>query len=324
MAGNPPLHTQFAEATGLLKGAGHVLLTMHERMDGDDGGSLLALAEQLERGGQRVTCAVKRGVPESLRFLPGSHRVVDGIDHGGFDLLVTFGCATKDRTGNEAITKLAVPTINVDHHPDNAFFGDVNVVDRTKSSVAEMVYDWFVWAGWPLTKTVATCLLTGMVTDTGSFMHSNTAPSTLKAAAHLMRRGALTHTVARHTFHGKGPEILKAWARAIENLYFDEQNRIIYAVISPEDLEDVGPLPQSAFDGLVETLNTIPEAKVAMLLRQDGEVVKGSLRSDTYKEVNVAKIAHLFGGGGHTLAAGFSVAGRLVRDERGAWQVAAR
>ena len=80
-------------------------------------------------------------------------------------------------------------------------------------------------------------------------------------------------------------------------------------------------LPQAAFEGFTETLNTMPEAKFAMFLRQDGGVIKGSLRSDTFKNIDVSKIAHIFGGGGHKLAAGFSVAGKLMKDEMGKWRV---
>ena len=71
--------------------------------------------------------------------------------------------------------------INFDHHPDNTGFGTVNVVDPKKSSVAELVYDFFNFNGWDISKDVATCLLTGIITDTGGFMHSNTQGSTLKS-----------------------------------------------------------------------------------------------------------------------------------------------
>ena len=87
------------------------------------------------------------------------------------------------------------------------------------------------------------------------------------------------------------------------------------------DVEEIEKLPLGSFEGFAETLNTLPQAKFAMFLRQDGEVIKGSLRSDTFKDVDVSKIAHIFGGGGHKLAAGFSVAGKLMKDEGGKWKV---
>ena len=91
--------------------------------------------------------------------------------------------------------------------------------------------------------------------------------------------------------------------------------------MTEKDLAEFTNLPQAAFEGLVETLNTLPEAKFAMFLRQDGNIIKGSLRSDIFKNVDVSKIAHVFGGGGHKLAAGFSVAGKLMKDDAGKWRV---
>ncbi len=317
------MHEEFIKAKKLIDSSQNILLTMHERMDGDDGGSVLAMGHQLKLIKKNPTHAIKRGVPPSLAFLPGSENIVDDINHENFDLLITFGCATKDRTGSENIINLTCPIINIDHHPDNAFFGDVNLVDRAKSSVAELVYDFFLWNNWPVTRDVATCLLTGIISDTGSFKHSNTQGSTLKVASELMSKGALTDKIIRHTFQNKTPLILKAWGKAMENSYYDEERGIIYSVMTDEDLQKLGELPAASFEGFVETLNTVPDAKFAMFLRQEGDIIKGSLRSGDQapKNVDVSKIAQLFGGGGHKQAAGFSVAGKLMKDEAGKWRV---
>jgi phosphoesterase RecJ-like protein len=312
---------QFQEATQLINDSYRILLTMHERMDGDDGGALLAIGHQLEKMGKTVTHAIKKGVPPALSFLPGSEKIADDIEHKNFDLLITFGCSSKERPGIEKILTLNIPTINIDHHPDNKHFGDVNLVDHTKSSVAELVYEFFVFNGWPVTKEVATCLLTGIITDTGSFMHANTQSSTLETAAHLMKKGAHVNKIIKHTYKSKSPQVLKAWGRAMENSYYDEKHKIIYSVMTEKDLSEFKNLPPAAFEGFVETLNTVPEAKFAMFLKQDGPVIKGSLRSDVFKNVDVSKIAHIFGGGGHKLASGFSVEGKLMKDESGKWRV---
>lgn len=315
------MFTAFENATKLINTSTNILLTMHERMDGDDGGALLAMGAQLEKMGKQVTYAIKKGVPPNLAFLPGVEKIQDEFPESNYDLLITFGCSTLSRTGNPNILNLKSYILNVDHHPDNTNFGTVNLVDAKKSSVAELIYDFFVWNKWTITKDIATCLLTGIVTDTGSFMHSNTQSSTLKVASVLMSKGAHTHKIIKHTYKNKTPETLKAWGKAIENSYYDKEHKIIYSVLTDSDLSNFSKLPGSAFEGFTETLNTIPEAKFAMFLRQDGEIIKGSLRSDTYKNTDVSKIAHIFGGGGHKLASGFSVAGKLVKDEIGKWKV---
>jgi phosphoesterase RecJ-like protein len=294
-----PLEKNFKEATSLINNSHQILLTMHERMDGDDGGALLAMANQLEKMGKVVTSAIKKGVPPNLSFLPGSKKILDDISETNFDLLITFGCNEITRTGSKNISVLKIPVINIDHHPDNTNFGTVNVVDSKKSSVAELIYDFFLWNNWTITKDIATCLLTGIITDTGSFMHSNTQSSTLKAAAELMRKGAHVNKIVNHTYKSKSPSVLKAWGKAMENSYYDDKHKIIYSVMTEKDLNEFEKLPQGSFEGFAETLNTLPEAKFAMFLRQDGAIIKGSLRSDIFKNIDVSKIAHIFGGGGH-------------------------
>ena len=315
------MEQNFTKAKSLIDQSANILLTMHERMDGDDGGALLAMGNQLEKMGKNVTYAIKKGVPPNLNFLPGAEKILDDAPGLNYDLLITFGCASLERTGSETIKQFNNQTINFDHHPDNTYFGHVNVVDPKKSSVAELVYDFFNFNKWLITKDIATCLLTGIITDTGGFMHSNTQSSTLAAAGQLLRKGAQSHKIIRQTYKSKSPQILKAWGRAMENSYYDEKNKIIYSVMTEKDLAEFTSLPQAAFEGFTETLNTMPEAKFAMFLRQDGGVIKGSLRSDTFKNIDVSKIAHIFGGGGHKLAAGFSVAGKLMKDEMGKWRV---
>lgn len=346
-----PIELHFQQANQLINASTKILLTMHERMDGDDGGALLAVGMQLEKMGKDITYAIKKGLTPNLAFLPNSQKIKDDIESSDFDLLITFGCNEIKRTGSERIINLVnsnhserseeslskdlrkgslserfgmeqrLKTINIDHHPDNKLFADVNVVDSKKSSVAELIYDFFLFNNWAVTKDIATCLLTGIITDTGSFMHANTQSETLKAAGELMKKGASVSTIIKHTFKSKGAKVLKAWGKAMENSYYDTKNKIIYSMMTEKDLAEFEKLPGGAFEGFTETLNTVPEANFAMFLRQDGEIIKGSLRSDIFKNVDVSKIARSFGGGGHKLASGFSVAGKLMKDEKGKWKV---
>ena len=95
------MHKAFQQATDLIEQSHKILLTMHERMDGDDGGALLAMGHQLEKMGKVVTYAIKKGVPPYLSFLPGAEKIADDIEHRNFDLLITFGCSSKTRCGSE-------------------------------------------------------------------------------------------------------------------------------------------------------------------------------------------------------------------------------
>ena len=316
------MDNSFNKALNLINRSQNILLTMHERMDGDDGGSILALAGHLEKAGKHLEIAIKKGVPPSLAFLPGSQKIKDEAESENFDLIITCGCADLARTGSEKIQNLSAKLINIDHHPDNAMFGDVNLVDPDKSSVAELVYDFFGYCRWPIGPKIATCLLTGIITDTGSFRHSNTQSSTLKTAGDLLLKGADLNLIIKNTFKNKNAQSLKAWGRAFKNTFYDDKSRIVYSIMDEDEISKLDKnTPQNVFEGFVETLNSVPEAKFAMFLKQDGRIIKGSLRSENQKGVDVSQIARIFGGGGHKLAAGFSVAGKLVKDESGKWRV---
>ncbi len=315
------METHFSDAEKYINNANRILITTHERTDGDDLGTALAFYNHLSENGKDVTISIIGGVPKQLRFLPGSEVVIEDITETNFDLLIISGCSNLNRIGNEKVSGLAIPIINIDHHRDNKYYGTVNIVDPVKSSVAELAFDFFKFNNWPISASIATNLLTGIFTDTGSFMHSNTESSTFQAASELMRKGALLNTVAKNTFGGKDVKALHAWGRALENTYFDSRNKIIYSIITDKDLKELGNVPPSVFEGLVETINKVPDAKMALFLKQDGEIIKGSLRSELYKGINVSNVAKLFGGGGHALASGFSLVGKLIKDETGKWQV---
>ncbi len=315
---------EFEKAKLILENSKSILLTTHERTDGDDLGSVLALAHFLKSKGKKVSVVISGGVPESLKFLPMSEVVTEYFSKDtvvDFDLLVISGCSTRERTNHAEILNLQIPTLNLDHHPDNKMYGSVNVVDATKSSVAELTYDLFKFCGWDISYESAVCLLTGIVTDTGIFMHSNTEASTLAAASELVTRGARISTVTKHTYEGKDIKSLKAWAKAIEKAYFDPEKQMIYSIITAEELRGLGDPSMEIFQGLAETLNKVPEAKYAMFLKQDENLIKGSLRSETHKGVDVQAIAKSLGGGGHKLAAGFSILGTLTKDSQGKWKV---
>ncbi len=312
---------EFAQAKNLLEQGNSILLTTHERTDGDDLGSVLALAHYLKSVGKNVSVVITAGVPAQLQYLPMSEIVTEQLPDQQFDLLVVSGCSEPKRINHEGILSLNIPILNIDHHVDNSGYGTVNVVEPTKSSVAELVYDFFKFAQWEMSHEIAMCLLTGIVVDTGTFMHSNTEASTLAAAGDLMEHGARVSTITKHTYQGKDMKGLKAWALALENAHYDPKQKMIYSIITADELAALGNPPISVFEGLPETLNKVPEAKFAMFLKQENGVIKGSLRSEEYKGVDVQAIARTLGGGGHKLAAGFSLYGKLARNSAGKWEV---
>lgn len=308
---------KFKKAWDLIHKSNSIFLTTHEGTDGDDLGSLLAFKLSLKN--KKIIAAVKGGVPRNLSFLPDAGSVEEVYPKNDFDLLVTFGCNKIERTGFEQLQNYQGEILNFDHHPDNTNFGTINVVDPETSAVAELVY-YFLHAGEiEIDKDVGTCLLTGIFTDTGGFKHANTSSKALEVAAQLLKRGARIDRIATQTMGHKRPETLKAWAKGLENARFDAKKKMVFSVLTEQDLKEAGASDED-LDGFVELLNNIPQAKFALLLRQDGDLVKGSLRSEPFKGVDVSKIAKSFGGGGHKLASGFKIKGKLIK-EGNAWRI---
>ncbi|MEO8065871.1 MAG: bifunctional oligoribonuclease/PAP phosphatase NrnA [Candidatus Doudnabacteria bacterium] len=304
---------QFKKALDLIKSSDRILLTTHEGTDGDDLGSALAMFGYLKQIGKKARLVIKGGVPTNLVFLPDSSEVGSQLNDADADLVIAFGCNKIERTGFKQLQNIDSPIINFDHHPDNTNFGAVNVVDPTTAAVAELVYYFLMFAEAEIDKNMATAMMTGIFTDTGGFKHANTSAEALFVAAELLKKGARIDKIALQTMGKKRPATIKAWAKGLENARFDPEKKMVFSVLTEEDLKDIGATDED-LDGFVELLNNMPQARFALLLRQDGGVVKGSLRSEPEKKVDVSKIAKSFGGGGHKLASGFKINGKLERD----------
>lgn len=310
---------QYKKALELIQRSETILLTTHEGTDGDDLGSLLAMFFYLKQIGKKPVAAVIGGVPTNLSFLPGSAEVGGEFADLNGDLLITFGCNKLERTGHRGLAESKISIINFDHHPDNTNFGTVNVVDPETAAVAELMVYFLQYAEADIDQKMATCLLTGIFTDTGGFKHSNTSARALGAAAELLKKGARIDKIAVQTMGKKRPATIKAWSKGLENAMFDPEKRMVFSVMTEDDLKEIGANEED-LEGFVELLNNLPQAKFALLLRQEGDVVKGSLRSEPHKKVDVSKIAKSFGGGGHKLAAGFKIKGKLKRTGD-AWEI---
>jgi phosphoesterase RecJ-like protein len=310
----------FAAAQKFLDAAQAVLLVSHEFTDGDELGAALALKQILSAAGKKVQVVAKGGVPDKLLFLPGATEALENLppDRAGA-ALVFLGCGSADRSGFEELVKEAPKVLNIDHHPDNQNFGQVNLVDASAAATSQIVYRYLKFIRAPITKPVAINLLTGIFHDTGGFRHANTTAEIFEIAAELVSRGARIDRISDHYFgHSELPK-LRAWARALENARFDPEKQMIYSIVTEEDLKEVNASSED-LEGLAEVLNTVPEAKFSMFLKQRGEEVKGSLRSEDYKGVDVSEIARSYGGGGHKLAAGFKLKGKVERTPDG-WKI---
>lgn len=309
------------EAKKLILGHESFLLTSHEYTDGDDLGAILSVGRVLEKMNKQRILIAKGGVPDNLLFMPGQHEVKENLskDFQENEVLITIGCGDLGRTGFAELMDWRKPILNIDHHKDTKLFGTVNVWDASAAANCELLYGMFENWNIELDKHIAQNLLTGIFTDTGGFRHANVSARTFEISAELLRAGAKLDVISRFTFSQKELPMLRAWSVALEHAKFDQTRKIVYTVITSEDLEKA-QASEADLEGVAELLNTIPEAKFSMLLKQRGDEIKGSLRSEPYKGVDVSEIARAFGGGGHKLAAGFKFKGKIEKTAEG-WRI---
>lgn len=306
-----------------LKTADNILIASHEHPDGDAVGSSLALLHALRLQGKQVRAFVPDPAAPLLSFVPGFLELTSQVPNVmEYDVVVLLDSTYIRRTHlAEALTNHP-QTIVIDHHYDNQGEGKLNLVVSDAAATAHILTIFFEMTGTPITKDMATCLLTGIFTDTGSFMHDSTSPDILKLAATLMSKGARLSHIAHETYQKKDLPGLRIWGRALSRIMTNSETGAAVSVVTKRDLEECGASLDD-LSGVVNMLNTLPDTSFALLLceHQPGKI-KGSLRSEPHKKVDVSAIAKALGGGGHRLAAGFEVDGHLVSDGKN-WRVTA-
>lgn len=293
----------------LLERAKRVLIVAHIEPDGDAIGSALGLAWALRRRGKECALACAHPVPASLRFLPGSDAFVARW-RADEDVVVVVDTSDTARIGAiyPAEGRGDVPLVVIDHHVTNLHYGDVNWVAE-RASTCELVLELVTAMGIPLDTTIATCLLTGLITDTRGFRTRSTGAAALQAAVTLVEAGAPLGDVMEAVFRSRTLAMLRTWGVALADARLEEG--VVWVEVSQEDLRRIGAAP-SAADGLSNLLSTVRDAEVAAVFREVRPgVVDVSLRSTP--RVDVAAVALSLGGGGHRQAAGCLLEASLPR-----------
>lgn len=305
-----------------LKKATRILIGTHEHPDGDALGSSLAFYHALKAQGKEVTVYVPDPAADFYSFLPGLDVITNTKpeDAASYDAMLLLDYTQLYRTHLEAEAKAHPRSICIDHHYGNPKEAKVNLIVPEAAATAQIIYEYFKVTGTEMTSDVATCLLTGIFTDTGSFMHDSVTPDILDIASDLMNKGARLSHIAHETYQKKDLAGLKIWGRALSRIITNEKTGASVAVITMKDLEECGATLDD-LSGVVNLLNTLPNTKYAMLLveHKPGQI-KGSLRSEPHKGVDVSEIARKLGGGGHKLASGFEIEGSVVHKD-GQWRV---
>jgi phosphoesterase RecJ-like protein len=282
------------------------LLTSHARPDGDAIGSALACCQILRSMGKEAEVVLSDAVPRIYQSLPFADKVVRSERvNGEYDAAIILECDSIQRTRLEGLENQFV--INIDHHLSGRPFGDVNWIDPKAVATAEMVYRMAREAGINVSPEIATCLYTGVLTDTGSFVFDGTNERTFALARELVLSGADPAKCARNVYFGHSTAKMRLLGAALSHL--EREGSLAWFWVTQEEMERFHAKEEDC-EGLVNYALSIHDVQVAILLREipDGRI-RASLRSKG--EVNVAKVAERFGGGGHECASGCSLDGPL-------------
>ncbi len=307
---------QLKAASELIKNGDLFIVTAHERPDGDALGSMLALGHGLKEAGKEFILYSGDELPKGLSFMPGTSMLTSNIPEKLTNdfVLVLLDCHEPERPGDmgQELFKKAASVLILDHHlGEGPCDGEertcISIIDPSKCATAQICFELFKELSWPISKEMASCIYTAVLTDTGGFRYSNTKEDTFELAKELVSLGANPYEIALSCFETKPLTKLKLLGLALETLEVHFKGLLSIMTLTPQMFELCGS-KESETDDFVSYARAIDTVEVAILIKETKPgLVSVSLRSKRF--VNVAEMASHFGGGGHFNAAGFKVEG---------------
>ncbi|GAA1069813.1 bifunctional oligoribonuclease/PAP phosphatase NrnA [Kitasatospora nipponensis] len=296
-----------------IRAARSIDLICHIIPDGDALGSALAAGLALRSLGHQVRVSFgddPQIIPESLSFLPGQELIVPAAEVPEEpELVLCFDVASEGRLGLLHAKAFAARTLVViDHHASNPGFGTHRVIDPSAPATAVLVDELLRRLRVPLDREIASCLYTGVATDTGSFKYAATTPATHELAGRLLATGIRHDLISRQLWDTSSFGYLKVLAAALERAVYEPQaaggQGLVWTWVPYQDLA-LFSVTVEEIEGLIDILRRPAEAEVALVLKQDPDgTLRGSCRAKG--AVDVAAVCASLGGGGHRFAAGFS------------------
>lgn len=284
------------------------VLSSHSRPDGDSIGSQLAMAYALRALGKDVRLVNKDQAPGPILAFPG----VDGIEvadqvTGDFDAAIIMECSDLKRTGVAGFDRFFV--INIDHHPGNAEYGDINWFDSSAAACGEMVFDLIRALGVPLSREIATHIYLAILTDTGSFHYSGISPRTFEICKEALEADVDPVQIARMVYDSNHMGRLKLFGAVLSAMEIDSTGRIAIVYVDRAMARAAGGTYEDT-DGLVNLPLTVKEIDAVVFFKEErDDEYRVSLRSKG--DIDIGTVAKEYAGGGHKNAAGATVHGHI-------------
>lgn len=295
------------QAAAALLEAPSVAVISHVNPEGDAIGAILGVAQALRAAGKRAAAFNASPLPPWLAFLPGAGAVRRALPPGeAFACYLVVDTSDLTRTGGLLDGRPAEAVlVNVDHHPGNARFGQVNWVEPAASSAGEMAYRLLREAGLPVPADAATNLYAAVFTDTGGFRFGNTSPETLRVAAELLECGASTADVTRRLFGHRDVREWRLLAEALADVRQSADGRLAWIEVTRAAQARAG-VGLEVTDEFIQYPRNLHGVELAVAFKEvEAREIRVSFRSNG--SLDVAALAGRFGGGGHRNAAGCTI-----------------
>ncbi len=280
------------------------LLTSHARPDGDSIGSQLAMAFALDALGKDVRIVNADPAPDHYQAFPGMERIeIAARVDADVDAVIVMECSDLSRAGVDGLEHHFL--INIDHHAGNRMYGAVNWHDESAAACGEMVFDVIRELAVPFSLEIATHIYLAILTDTGSFHHSNITPRTFEICRQTVEAGVNPAAMARRVFDSNSFGKLKLIGALLDSMELADEGRLAILYMDEKMLTDCG-CTHNDTEGLINLPLTAREIQAVVFFKvgPTGEV-RVSMRSKY--DVDVRSVASVFGGGGHKNASGFTV-----------------
>jgi phosphoesterase RecJ-like protein len=301
---DPELH-QIADA---IRRRRRFVISSHARPDGDAIGSQLAMAFALRALGKEADVVNKDPAPGPIMQFPGVQDIVIAEEVAGeYDAAIIMECGDVARTGVAGLDRFFL--INIDHHPGNTGYGQINWFDPSAAACGEMVFDLIAALDVALTPEIATHVYLAILTDTGSFHYSSISPRTFDICRQTLEAGIDPVRIARNVYDSNNMGRLKLFGSVLSAMQIDASGRIAIVYLDHEMAREAGGTYEDT-EGLINLPLTVKEIEAVVFFKQtEADEYRVSMRSKG--DIDIGAIAKQFGGGGHRNAAGCTVTGPI-------------
>ena len=292
-----------------IKKAETIVILTHETPDGDAIGSSLAMKFALKQLGKESDVIIPK-YSRTFNFLPDANEIKKESEVERYDLAIAVDGATLKRLAGVEYFEKAKTKIQIDHHSVNGMYADYNFVNPVAPACCEILLGMFEYFGIEITLEIGTCIIAGIITDTGGFQYAGVTAETFEFAAELLQKGVNISNVYQKVLSTKTRAHFELSRLVSSRMEFFENGKIAFTYMNLEDEKNAGA-EEGDHEGLVEIGRNIEGVEVSVFIREKEGTngYKVSLRSKEY--VNVSDVALMLGGGGHIRAAGCLVQGTI-------------